>query len=64
LKVGRNTIPYLNISRVMLTCALKAQVKELKIEIKNKFFIKNITFSTFEALNVQFSRKKLLHLAS
>jgi len=43
--------------KVMLTCALRAQVKELKIEIKNKFYIKSITFATFKALNAQVSRK-------
>jgi hypothetical protein len=36
----------------MLTCALRSQVKELKIEIKNKFYIKNITFATFKTLKV------------
>jgi hypothetical protein len=35
----------------MLTCALRAQVKELKMEIKNKFYIENITFTTFKTLN-------------
>jgi len=38
----------------MLTCA---QFKELKIELKNKFYIKKITFETFKTLNAQFSRK-------
>jgi len=38
----------------MLTCALRVQVKELKMEIKNKFYIESITFSTFKTLNVQF----------
>jgi hypothetical protein len=41
----------------MLTCALRAQVKELKKEIKNKFYIKNIIFATFKTLNAQVSRK-------
>ena len=31
----------------MLTCALRTQVKELKIELSNKFYIKKITFGTF-----------------
>lgn len=35
----------------MLTCALRAQVKELKMEIKNKVYIKRITFATFKTLN-------------
>ena len=35
----------------MLTCSLKAQVKDHKIEIKNKFYIENITFETFKILN-------------
>jgi len=41
----------------MLSCALRAQVKELKIEIKNKFYIENITFVIFKILNAQVSRK-------
>jgi len=41
----------------MLYCALRAQVKEFKIEIKNKFYIENITFSTFKILNAQVPRK-------
>jgi len=44
-----------------LSCALRAQVKEqvkeLKMEIKNKFYIENITIETFKTLNAQFSRK-------
>jgi hypothetical protein len=43
----------------MLTCALRAQVKKLKIEIKNKFYIESITFVTFKTLNAQISRKTL-----
>jgi len=38
----------------MLTCALRAQVKELKMEIQNNFYIENTTFETFNALNAQF----------
>jgi len=41
----------------MLTCALRVQVNELKIEIKNKFYIKKITFEAFKTLNAQFSKK-------
>ena len=41
----------------MLTCALRAQVKELKMEIKNKFCIESIIFATFKALNAQVPRK-------
>jgi len=41
----------------MLTCALRAQVKELKIELSNKFYIEKITFETFNTLNAQFPRK-------
>jgi len=41
----------------MLTCALRAQVKELKMKIKNKFYIKNITFAIFKILNPQVPRK-------
>lgn len=41
----------------MLTCALRAQVKELKIEIKNKFYIGSITFATFKTLNAQVPKK-------
>jgi len=41
----------------MLTCALRPQVKELKIEIKNKFYIESITFAIFKTLNAQVSRK-------
>jgi hypothetical protein len=43
--------------RAMLTCALRAQVKKLKMEIKNKFCIENISFETFKTLNAQFPRK-------
>jgi len=48
---------FVNIYRVMLTCALRAQVKKLKMEIKNKFYIENITFTTFKTLNAQVPRK-------
>jgi hypothetical protein len=41
----------------MLTCALRAQVKELKKEIKNKFYIEIITFATFKTLNAQVLKK-------
>jgi len=41
----------------MLNCTLKTQVKELKIEIKNKFYIKSITFTIFKTLITQVSRK-------
>jgi len=41
----------------MLTCALKAQVKELKKEINNKFYIESLTFATFETLNAHVPRK-------
>ena len=37
----------------MLTCVLRAQANEFKIEIKNKFYIKSITFATFKILNAQ-----------
>jgi len=40
-----------------LTYALRVQVKEFKIEIKNKFYIKSITFTTFKKLNAQVPRK-------
>jgi hypothetical protein len=42
---------------VMLTCALRAQVKELEKEIKNKFYIESITFATFKILNAQVPKK-------
>jgi len=35
----------------MLTCALRAQVKEFKKGTKNKFYIESLTFATFETLN-------------
>jgi len=41
----------------MLTCAIRAQVKELKIESSNKFYVEKITFETFKTLNAQFPRK-------
>jgi hypothetical protein len=41
----------------MLTCALRAQVKKLKMEIKNNFYIESITFTTFKTLNAQVPRK-------
>jgi len=40
----------------MITCDLRSQIKELKMEIQNNFYIKNKTFETFNALNTQFSR--------
>jgi len=36
-----------------------AQVKEFKMEIKNKFYIESITFTTFKTLNTQLSKKTL-----
>jgi len=41
----------------MLTCALRAQVNGLKMEIKNKFCFESITFATFKTLNAQVPRK-------
>jgi len=41
----------------MLTCALRTQVKELKMEIKNKFGIETITFATFKTVDAQVSKK-------
>jgi len=41
----------------MLTCALRAQVKKLKKEIKNKFYIESLTFATFETLNAHIPGK-------
>jgi len=38
----------------------QTQVKELKIEIKNKLYIKNITFETFKTMNAYFSKKKTI----
>jgi len=48
----------------MLTCVLRAQVKELKIELNNKFYIKKLTFKTFKTLNAQFLRIFFLYLIS
>jgi len=48
---------HVKILNVVLICALKAHVKKLKIKIKKKFYLKNITFETFKALNAQFSKK-------
>jgi hypothetical protein len=48
----------------MLTCALEAQVKELKMDIKYKFYIESITFATFKTLNAQVSKKNFLYLSS
>ena len=42
--------------RVMLTYALSVQVK---MEIKNKFYIEGITFATFKTLNTHISKKTL-----
>jgi len=42
---------------VMLTCVFSTQVKELKKEIKNKFYIESLTFATFETLNAHVPRK-------
>ena len=36
---------------VILTCALMTQVKEFKVKIKNKFYIKSIIFTTLKTLN-------------
>ena len=41
----------------MLTCALRAQVKEFKMEIKNKFYIESVTFATFKTFNAQVLKK-------
>jgi len=41
----------------MLTCALRTQVKKLKIEIKNKFYIENVAFTTFKTLNARVPKK-------
>jgi len=35
----------------MLTCALRTQVKELKMEIQNNFYIENTTFEIFNTMN-------------
>jgi len=44
----------------MLTCTtFILKVKEFKMKIKNKFYIKSITFTTFKILNVQIPKKKL-----
>jgi len=40
----------------MLTYALRAQVKEFKMEIKSNFYVENTTFENFNALNAQFPR--------
>jgi len=40
----------------MLTYALSVQVK---MEIKNKFYIEGITFATFKTLNTHISKKTL-----
>jgi len=32
-------------------------LRELRMEIKNKFYIENITFETFKTLNAQFLTK-------
>jgi len=41
----------------MLTCALRAQVKEFKMEIKNKFYIESIIVTKFKTLNTHVSIK-------
>jgi len=38
----------------MLTCALGAQDKNLKIELKNKSCIENINFEVFKIVKTQF----------
>jgi len=38
----------------MLTCALRVQYKDLKIEFKNKYCIENISFEVFKVKNAQF----------
>jgi hypothetical protein len=52
--------------RVMLTYALRAQVKEFEKEIKNKFYIESITFAIFKILNAhaQVPKKNFLRLHS
>jgi len=54
---NKSCVVWTFIYRVMLTCAFRAQIKEVKMEIKNKFYIENITFETFKTLNLQFSSK-------
>ena len=38
----------------MLTCAPRAQDKNLKVELKNKSCIENISFEIFKIVNAQF----------
>jgi len=46
-----------SLNQGLLTYFLRAQVKKLKMKIKNKFYIENIIFTTFKTLNTQISRK-------
>ena len=48
----------------MLTCALRAQVKDLKKELKHKFCIEKNKFLTFQDIEWTISKNMLLHLAS
>jgi len=48
---------------VMLTCAIRAQVKNLKKELKHKFCIQKNKFLTFQDIECTISKNKFLHLA-
>jgi len=45
-----------NVKIELLTCALRAQDKNLKIKFKNKYCIENISFKVFKVMNAQFSK--------
>jgi len=48
----------------MLTCTtFILKVKEFKMKIKNKFYIKSITFTTFKTLNAQIPKKKTFYIS-
>ena len=55
--------PYL-ILRVMLTCALRAQVKDLKKELKHVCCIEKNKFLTFQDIKCTIFKNKFLHLTS
>jgi hypothetical protein len=45
------------LSRVVLTCALRAHIKNLKMKLNNKFCLEKIRFQISRILNAQFPTK-------
>jgi len=44
---------------VILTYDLRTQVKQLKMKLKDKLYIENMTFESFQILAAQFIKSKI-----